>query len=142
MGPPVFHQTNFSFLYTNVTLEVNENLAERWKGQLQSLFQYFSFILSFLKNFRYDLYWMYMVHPSLKVAWSVPVQHVLYKHSVVPSSPATQCKVDPARFLHTCSLARSQWVSYTFKLVFLIVKKCNLLFHRLSLRQNLSSTLI
>ena len=29
--PPVFHQANFSFLYTNVTLEVNDNLAERWK---------------------------------------------------------------------------------------------------------------
>ena len=34
----------------------------------------------------------------LKVAWSVPVQHVL-QYLVVPSSQATQCRVDPARVM-------------------------------------------
>ena len=33
----------------------------------------------------------HMSHPSLKVAWSVPIQHLLYMHSVEPSSLATQC---------------------------------------------------
>ena len=36
-------------------------------------------------------------HPSLKVVWSVPVQHVLY--AVLLFSQATQYRVDPARFL-------------------------------------------
>ena len=38
-------------------------------------------------------------HPSLTVAWSVLVQHMLYMHSVVLSSQATQCRVKPARFM-------------------------------------------
>ena len=42
-----------------------------------------------------------MCHPSLKVARSVPVQNVLYMPSVVHSSQATQCTVDPERFYAT-----------------------------------------
>ena len=34
-----------------------------------------------------------------KVAWSDPVQHILYMHSVVLSSLANKCKVDPARYM-------------------------------------------
>ena len=32
-------------------------------------------------------------YPPVKVAWSVPVQHVLYMHLVILSSLATQCSV-------------------------------------------------
>ena len=40
------------------------------------------------------------INAFLKVAESVPVQHVLYTvHSVVPSIQTTQFRVDPARFM-------------------------------------------
>ena len=49
-------------------------------------------------------------HPSLKVEYSVPVQHLLYMHYVVPSSQATQCRIGTARFMQLMyRMARLKW---------------------------------
>ena len=53
------------------------------------------------------------MHPSLKVASSLPVQHILHMHTVVLTSQATQYKVDSVRVMHQLySLLRSMQMLY------------------------------